>query len=150
MNLYQIPFFKVSIVTILFITFLSACEPEYPVVIPEPTDYGYKIDLKSPMEGSTYQLGDTLPILLDFLSETGEIVHYVGVDVFQTSNRSNSLYSVTAHQHVFDIFTYSDICILDDTAKISNSSDWIIEASLWSHEINPDTVKVARIFQISN
>ena len=93
-------------------------------------------------------MNDTLPISIDFKSKTGEIVHYLAVQIYQSSDPTNSIYSVSAHQHVPDLFAYNDICVLKDTSKISAGEDWTIEASLWSHEVDPDTIQLTKAFKI--
>lgn len=149
MNSYQIPFFSLLAGTLVIIFGISSCQPEEPINEPyEPTDYGYAIDINSPLPNTIYQVNDTIPISIDFKSETGEIVHYLAVQIYQSSDSTNSIYSVTAHQHVPDLFSYNDICVLKDTSKISAGENWTIEAALWSHEIDPDTIRLTKAFKI--
>ncbi|MEZ4932551.1 MAG: hypothetical protein R2788_10585 [Saprospiraceae bacterium] len=141
MNLSPIQYFKKSVFYLVFlIMFLLACkDDDSPSDPPTPIDYGYAIEINSPSNNSNYSIGDTLPISVKFLSETGEIVHFIGVEIYSKSNKSNKLYSVLSHQHVLESFSYNDNFILKDSSKIALDSDWILETSLWSHEADADT-----------
>ncbi|MFZ1496800.1 MAG: hypothetical protein WAS72_07060 [Saprospiraceae bacterium] len=146
MNLYPTQFFRVTFIffaTMLF--YLCACKkdennPDTSV----PIDYGYTITINSPLENSIYTAGDTLPISILFSSTTGEIVHFIDVEIYSKTSQNNVLYSVLSHQHVPNFFEYNDHFALKDTAKINTSEEWILKAAMWSHEINGDTVSLEK------
>ena len=142
MNLFPIQYFKIGLFSFLAIFFLlSSCKKDdAPTDEPAPIDYGYAIAINSPSADGSYFIGDTLPISINYRSETGEIVHYISVDIYSKMDNSKKIYSVQSHQHVLEDYEYNDNFILKDTTITDFDTDWILEANLWSHDINPDTV----------
>lgn len=146
MNSYPTQFFRMTYYAFAFmLVCLCACNEDEPLPDnTEPIDYGYTIDIKSPSENSIYSVGDTLPISIRFSSTTGEIVHNIGVEIYNKSAESIFLYSVQSHQHVPDFFEYADDFVLKDTSKIETGEEWILKAAMWSHEIDGDTVSMEK------
>lgn len=143
MSLYQTRSFRLSSFLLLLSLFiLNSCNDDENDTLKVSIDYGYDINTFSPLENDMYTLGDTIPISIDFRSHTGEIIHFIGVDIYSNKDNSIKLYSVSAHQHVPDSFSYIDDFVLKDSIKITNDSLWVFKALLWSHDLNPDTIIV--------
>lgn len=144
MNSYPTQFFRITTFSFaLMLTCLWSCNQDEPLTDnTEQIDYGYTISIESPSESSIYSFGDTLPISIMFSSTTGEIVHNIGVEIYDKSSKDIYLYSVQSHQHVPDFFHYMDDFVLKDTSKIEFDEEWILKASMWSHELMGDTVSI--------
>jgi hypothetical protein len=142
MNLYPTQFFRKTAVFLVLLLFcLWSCKKDDTT---KPIDYGYTIAINSPSENGIYSVGDTLPISISYSSTTGEIVHYISVQIYNKYAESIFLYSVQSHQHVPDLFEYNDHFALKDTAKINTGEEWVLKAAMWTHEIDTDTIVVKR------
>jgi hypothetical protein len=67
MNLYQTQYFRLILSLAWIVILLSACNNDEPSPFITP-DYGYVAHIDSPIENSTFHLGDTLPISISYLS----------------------------------------------------------------------------------
>jgi hypothetical protein len=150
MNLFPTQFFRINFIPFALILFsIFGCKRDpSPKDTTMPINYGYTVAIHSPSENSSYSLGDTLPISVRFSSTTGEIVHNIKVEIYNKSLANISLYSVQSHQHVPNFYNYSENFVLKDTSKIQTGETWILKASMWSHEINTDTISLKKEFII--
>lgn len=146
MNLYPIRSFK-SVVLLLLIFSLSLnCKKDQPVEEMEvPFDYGYQAEIISPSPDTFLAIGDTLPLAIDFISATNEIVHNIRVEIHRKNQMSDQLYKVQSHVHQPVKFEYRDQVHLKGDATEDDAGDWLILASVWSHypedPVTTDTVE---------
>ena len=147
MNSLQILFFKI-LATIITLSILSSCQDDIPLQEPpQPIDYSYKIDISSPELNQTYNIGDTISIEVDFISETDEYVHNIQLAIV-SADSSKEIYDVQSHVHVPESYAYSDKIILTNSLIQEQGSEWLCIGSMWDHSANPETISDTIRFQI--
>lgn len=149
MNLYITQYFrKPTYIFALVLFTLFACDKTPENNKEEPIDYGYTIAVNAPVEHTLYSVGDTMSLNILFSSTTGEYVHYISTDIYNKEKNDVLLYSVHVHQHVPDSFQYTDEFVLKDTTKIKIGEEWVLKATMWSHETDSDTIYLEREIKI--
>jgi len=138
MNSFRILCFNAIAFVCLLMIIITSCGKKEVVV--EPIDYGYSISINSPQNDIEFSASDTLFIYIDYKSETGEIVHFIGINLFEEGNPENSLYQFTSHQHEPEIFQLNDYFIIPSELTSDQYGSYILQASMWSHDQEFDTV----------
>lgn len=101
----------------------------------EPTSiYEYHVHIHEP-SATTFQLGDTLDIEVEFESHTGEPVHHINVRIYNKAT-DVEVYNLPVEPHIHDLsgaYTYADKFVLSSANGLSKG-DWILEGKVWGHE----------------
>ncbi|HRG69251.1 MAG: hypothetical protein JNL65_03995 [Saprospiraceae bacterium] len=122
---------KIFLTLIAFINLiLFACSDDDNQLI-----YDYHAHIEQPA-ATSYQLGDSLKIQINFESHTGETVHHINVRI---TNKATGIevYSKPTNEHVDDpsgSFEFTDHILLNATNGFSANSSWVLEAKVWGHE----------------
>ena len=117
--------------------YLISCDKDDNPVV----SYDYHAHIAQP-SSSDKNLGDVLPIEVEFESHSGEAVEHVNIRIFNKANPSLVVYDKPTDAHVPGggaDYTYQDQFTLS-TANGVTSGDWILEAKVWGEEDGQDEV----------
>lgn len=101
------------------------------------TDYAYHAHIKSP-DSEAKHLNDTIHINVLFESHTGEIVHNIKIEIRDKSDANHVAYLHEEHVHEEISYDFHQDLVLTETNGFEGHSDWILEASVWSHDAEED------------
>lgn len=114
--------------------FITACDKDENHDHEETADFDYRIDINSPSVEAK-QLGDSMHIHVDFVSELDAIVHHANVRIFSKTT-GVEVYNAPGEAHVHEesgTFSWHDDFNLTEANGILGHSDWILEAKVWGH-----------------
>lgn len=110
--------------------------------------FEYVVNINSPealmpdainKEAADYTVGDVLELDVDFISETGMIVHHVSVSITDLSNDTSIIYDYKEHAHNSNgTFNHTMSIHLLEDAGFYGDSDWMITATVKTDEAHDD------------
>ena len=108
-------------------------------------DFDYHAHIHSP-DSTNKHVGDTIHIHVEFEDHNGGTVHNVQVRIYNKADTSNVVYDapVDGHVHSATAYEHHDNFILN----VSAHTDWILEASVWSHDISDGVTKETVEFHV--
>lgn len=101
----------------------------------DTTEYEYHAHIHSPGTSSK-EMGDTLPIEVEFERHAGEAVHHINVSIYRKGD-NNKIYSKPTEAHIHHlqgVYTFEDELVLSDVNGFISGTDWILEAKVWGEE----------------
>lgn len=124
---------------LLFLTLLAtaflftACDKDDDAS--ETIEYDYHAHIVSPTDGSAIKIGETLNVVIDFESHTGETVHNIEIRIYEKAT-GTELYN-TGKEHVHaETGAYQFTLDLPVTTEdgFSAHTDYELEARVYGHE----------------
>lgn len=106
------------------------------------TEYAYHAHIKSP-DPEAKHLNDTIHINVLFESHSGEIVHNIKIEIRDKEDVNNVAYLHEEHVHEEISYDFHEDLVLSAENGFKGSTDWIMEASVWSHDAEEDDSLVA-------
>ena len=102
-------------------------------------NYDYHAHINSPSADDKH-VGDSIMILVNFESHSGEIVHNINVRIYNKAD-GTEIYNKPADAQVNTSaeYDYSDVFVLTEDNGVAAHTDWIIEATVWGEEDGEET-----------
>jgi len=120
---------------IMSATYCLSCKDDGDVV-----SYDYHAHIMHPSSANK-NMGDILPIQVEFESHAGEAVEHINIRIFNKTNLTE-VYSEPSDPHLNGgdpVFMFEDQVQLT-AANGFSAGDWIIEATVWGHDDGQDQV----------
>ena len=114
------------VILILAIAFFSACD-KTPII-----DYDYHAHILSPSQDNK-TVGDTVHIVIDFESHTGETIHHIKVRLYDTEF-GTEIFNYPSDPHVGETSGSYDLhehVVLAESAGVTGHTNWVLEAKVW-------------------
>lgn len=104
-----------------------ACKDDEGAETPE-----YHVHIESPTDASTYSVGDTLQIAIEFEDHEGGEISHVNVRIYDKSDTSVVVYNQPTEAHVDTPtpYVFEDNFILN----VPGDADYILEAKTYDHD----------------
>lgn len=123
-------------------TFITSCDREEDHEHNnETSEFDYRISINSPSTEEK-NLGDTIHLHVDFISDKNATVHHANVRIFSKSS-GVEVYNAPGEAHVHEqsgVFSWHDDFELTEANGILEHSDWILEAKVWGHSSGMEEV----------
>lgn len=106
----------------------NACKDDDSDTTKEPD---YHAHIHSPAANSTYELGDTVNIEVDFEDHNGGTVHHINVRIFNKTT-GTEIYNQPSEAHVHSSmsYTFTGEKVLDSVTP----GTYTLEAKVWGHD----------------
>jgi len=104
------------------------------------TGFEYQVQISSPNTADK-TIDDTISINVEFKSNTGNIVHYIEIRIYNKLDQTE-IYKKPSNTHVDDasgLYDFSDNFILSANNGVSSNTDWVLEARVWINDENDVT-----------
>jgi hypothetical protein len=98
----------------------------------EDSKFEYHAHIHSPNADNKH-VGDTLNIIVEFESHTGEPVHHINVTIYNKADKT-VIYNMPTEAHVHGTsgsYEFNNIFILSNENGVTAHSDWVLEAKVW-------------------
>ena len=99
----------------------------------DEVDYQYHAHIHSPNSDNKH-VNDTLDIVVQFESHSGEAVHHVNVKIHKLDDESTEILNIPSEAHVHEHdgnYTLSHKFPLTQKNGVEGHTDWVLEASVW-------------------
>ncbi len=120
---------KILFLGLLFGLFMfNACKDDDDSGTTEPD---YHAHIHSPAAASSYELGDTLKIEVEYEDHNGGTIHHINVRVFNKTT-STEIFNgpATAHVHEDNPYTFEHYHVLTGVEP----GTYVLEAKVWGHD----------------